>query len=98
MVEEIVKFLKHPEWRHQHLWRRAIWRTMSRMGLTGLHSLPVNRRWVEIHRRRMQIQGLDPALVGKRIVQISDIHHSPVVSQRYLTHYILWINELKPDL
>jgi predicted MPP superfamily phosphohydrolase len=98
MVEDLKNYLKHPEWRRQHGWRRALWRTMSRLGLTGLHALPVNRRWVEIHRRKMPLRGLDPALEGLRLVQISDLHHSPVVSQRYLAHYILWINDLKPDL
>lgn len=98
MVEGIFKYLKQPEWRRQHLWRRAIWRTMSRVGLTGIHALPVNRRWVEIHRRRMPLRNLDPALAGMKIVQISDLHYSPVVLQRYLVQYILWINELKPDL
>ena len=98
MVDGLLNYLKHPEWRRQHRWRRAVWRTMSRIGLTGLHGLPVNRRWVEIHRRRMPVKGLDPDLVGRKIVQISDLHYSPVVSQRYLVQYVLWINDLKPDL
>ena len=46
MVEGLVNYLKTPEWRRQHRWRKAIWTTMSRVGLTGIHALPVNRRWV----------------------------------------------------
>src|SRR3712207_4314948 len=98
MVEGIFHYLKNPEWRRQHGWRKAIWMTMSRVGLTGMHALPVNRRWVEIHRRKMPFQGLDPALAGLRIVQISDLHYSPVVLQRYLIQYLVWVNELKPDV
>src|SRR5438874_11906782 len=98
MVEGVLKFLKHPEWRRQHRWRRAIWHTMSRMGLTGMHALPVNRRWVDIHRRKMPLKNLDPSLVGMKIVQVSDLHYSPLVWQRYLLQYIHWINDLKPDL
>jgi hypothetical protein len=71
---------------------------MSRVGLTGVHLLPLNRRWVEIHRRDMPLAGLDPRLEGLKIVQISDLHYSPVVWQRYLVQYILWINEMEPDL
>src|ERR1044071_7640566 len=98
MVEEIISYLKNPEWRRQHRWRQALWRTMSRVGLTGVHALPMNRRWVDIHRRKMPLANLDPANVGLKIVQISDLHYSPVVWQRYLVQHIKWINELDADL
>ncbi len=68
------------------------------MGLTGTHALPVNRRWVEIHRRKMPLKNLDPALEGLRIVQISDLHYSPMVWQRYLVQFVRWVNDLEPDL
>jgi predicted MPP superfamily phosphohydrolase len=98
MVEGLVHYLKTPEWRRQHRWRRAIWNTMARVGLTGVHALPVNRRWVDIQRRKMPIANLDPAFEGMRIVQISDLHYSPVVWQRYLVQHIAWLNDLQPDL
>ena len=71
---------------------------MSRLGLTGIHGLPLNRRWVEIHRRKMPLRGLDSAFAGMKIVQISDLHYSPVVWQRYLIQYLRWVNDLEPDL
>jgi len=71
---------------------------MARLGLTGMHALPVNRRWVDIHRRPMPLKNLDPAMVDWKIVQISDLHYSPVVWQRYLIQYLRWVNDLKPDL
>ena len=71
---------------------------MSHMGLTGVHALPMNRRWIEIHRRPMPLANLDPANAGMKIVQISDLHYSPVVWKRYLVQYIRWINELEADL
>jgi predicted MPP superfamily phosphohydrolase len=98
MVEALVEYLKYPEWRRQHRWRKAIWTTMSRVGLTGLHALPLSRRWVEIHRRPMPLRGLDPAFAGMKIVQISDLHYSPVVWQRYLVQYLRWVNDLEPDM
>jgi uncharacterized protein len=94
----LFDYLKEPEWRRQHRWRKAIWNTMSRMGLTGVHGLPLNRRWVDIHRRRMPLAGLDPSLAGLRLVQISDLHYSPVVWERYLLQFIGFINDLKPDV
>jgi uncharacterized protein len=98
MVEGILEYLKSPEWRRQHGWRRMIWSTMSRVGLTGAHALPLNRRWVDIHRRKMPLKNLDPAYEGMKIVQISDLHYSPVVWQRYLIQYLKWVNDLEPHL
>ena len=98
MIEEAREYLKNPDWRRQHRWRKALWTTVSRMGLTGIHALPLNRRWVDIHRRPMPLPDLDPAFEGFRLIQISDLHYSPVVWQRYLIQYIAWVNDLKPNL
>lgn len=98
MVEEFVSYLKNPHWGRQHAWRKAIWSSMARIGLTGVHALPVNRRWIDIHQRAMPMRNLDPALAGLKLVQISDLHYSPVVWSRYLAQFVDWINELEPDL
>jgi uncharacterized protein len=98
MFETFLNYLHTPDWRRQHNWRRAIWMNLHRFGLTGLHALPVNRRWVDIQRRPMPLAGLDPAFAGLKIVQVSDLHYSPVVWKRYLSQYITFINDLEPDL
>jgi predicted MPP superfamily phosphohydrolase len=98
MLDSVKKYLDHPEWRHQHRWRKAIWNNLARVGLTGIHTLPMNRRWVDIHRRAMPMVNLDPAMEGFKIVQISDLHYSPVVWRRYLFQYIRWVNEIQPDV
>jgi predicted MPP superfamily phosphohydrolase len=83
---------------HEHPVRRAIWKTLARVGATGMHALPVSRHWVEIHERPMPLAGLHPQLASLRIVQISDIHYSPVVWKQYLEQYFDLINDLHPDL
>ena len=98
MVDFIKQYLKQPKWRQQHKWRSAIWHTMARLGLTGLHALPLHRRWIELANVGMSLNGLDPAFENFRIVQISDLHHSPVVWSRYLLQHIQHINELEPNL
>jgi predicted MPP superfamily phosphohydrolase len=98
MIEGVKDYLKTPDWRKQHGWRKAVWMTMSRLGLTGVHALPLNRRWVDIHRRPMPLKGLDPRLAGLKIVQLSDLHYSPVVWAPYLVQYMRWVNDLEPDL
>src|SRR5438105_3098551 len=97
-MQSVVDYLKRPEWKRQHRLRKALWHTMNHMGLTGVHALPLNKRWVEIHRRPMPLVNLDPGLEGMKLVQISDLHYSPVVWERYLLQFIAWINELEPDI
>jgi predicted MPP superfamily phosphohydrolase len=92
------QYLKTPDWRRQHGWRRLMWMSMSRIGLTGVHALPLHRRWVEFHRRKMPLVGLDPQLAGLKIVQLSDLHYSPVVWAPYLVQYMRWVSDLEPDL
>src|SRR3954466_11494436 len=98
MVDAVKNFLKTPHWRGEHQWRNENWNTMPHMGLTGVQALPMNKRWIESHGSKMPLQNLDPANVGMKIVQISDLHYSPVVWQRYLVQHIKWINELEADL
>ena len=97
-MNPVADYFRNPVWQRQHRWRKAIWTTVSRVGLTGIHTLPMNRRWVEIHRRRMPLPNLDPKLNGFKLVQISDLHYSPVVWKKYLNQYIGWVNDLEPDL
>jgi predicted MPP superfamily phosphohydrolase len=98
MVEELKQYLQTADWQKQHRWRKAIFDAMARLGLTGVHALPINRRWVDIHRRQMPMFNLDPTFAGMKIVQISDLHYSPVVWRRYLVQFVRWVNELEPDL
>jgi len=57
-------------------------------GLTGVHALPLNRRWVEIIAENAA-GGLDQSLAGLKLVQISDLHYSPVV-WRISVQFIRW--------
>jgi uncharacterized protein len=98
VAKSLIDYLHTPNWRRQHAWRWAVWKNMARVGLTGLHALPVSKLWVETHRRPMPYKTLDPKLVGMRIVQMSDLHYSPMVWSRYLNQFVQWVNELKPDL
>src|SRR5688500_20400844 len=98
MVEGVKQYLKNADWRKQHGWRRALWMTMSRFGLTGAHALPMNRRWVEISRHKMPLINLDPNCAGLRMVQLSDLHHSPGVGQPDLIQSMRLVNELDADV
>jgi len=96
MIERLRKVMASRH--HAHPVRRGIWRVMARMGMTGMHALPVSRRWVEIHRRTMALTGLSPDMAGFRLVQLSDLHYSPVVWKRYIEQYLEFVNRLRPDV
>lgn len=98
MVRSLLHFLNTPNWDRQHRWRTLVWNGMAGLGLTGVHALPVSRHWVEVHRRNISMPHLDPAFQGFRIVQISDLHYSPMVWSQYLRQFVAWVNELQPDL
>ncbi len=46
----------------------------------------------------MPLRGLDRGLAGLTIIQISDLHYSPVVWRRYLLQFVHWVNQLHPDI
>lgn len=78
--------------------RQRVWHTLSRLGLTGLHSGPIHRAWLDVRRLAMPLRGLDPAFEGFRIAQISDLHVSPVVWRGFLAEQLKHVADLKPDL
>ena len=96
-MRSLVKYIQNPRWPRQQ-WRRAVWQVMANIGLTGLHALPLRKQWVEFALCPMPIQHLPPALDGMTLVQISDLHYSPLVWGKYLDQYIQWINELSPGI
>jgi predicted MPP superfamily phosphohydrolase len=100
MVDKLVRQLRNPapDWDQPHAWRRAVWQTANRLGLTGVHALPLNPSWIDIQKHEMPLRGLDDGHVGMRIVQLSDLHYSPFVWSGYLKQHLRFVNELNPDL
>jgi predicted MPP superfamily phosphohydrolase len=56
------------------------------------------RRTARVRTVRITLAGLDPALEGLRIVQISDIHVGPTIKQGYLQAIVDRVNALDPDV
>jgi uncharacterized protein len=54
--------------------------------------------WLEITTRAMPIAGLPRSLVGKRLVQLSDIHLGPHVKDAYVFDTFARVRALDPDL
>jgi predicted MPP superfamily phosphohydrolase len=58
----------------------------------------VEPHWVEYVRRDLPIAGLPAALEGKTLVQLSDLHVGPQVSDDFLVRHFQLVEELEPDV
>lgn len=67
------------------------------LAVTGLGFLNA-RLPARVKRVDIPLPGLDPALAGFRIVQISDIHVGPTIKERYLQAIVDRVNALEPDV
>ena len=56
------------------------------------------RRTPAVRRVDVPIANLPPALVGLRIVQISDLHIGPTIKAPFVERVVARVNELQPDL
>lgn len=64
---------------------------------TFLYTWRIEPHWVEVVERSMPLQGLPSSMVGKRLVQVSDLHAGEVVDQSYLIATMERIEGLRPD-
>ena len=80
--------------------RRFITLGASALGVaaaTGLYAWQIEPFWVEIVRRPMPLANLPQELVGKTLLQVSDIHVGPNVSSDYLIRSLVAAQSLEPD-
>jgi uncharacterized protein len=68
------------------------------IGSVGAYSFLFAPRHFQIVRQTRAIRGLPPELDGLRLVQLTDIHHGPNLSLRYVRRVIAAANALKPDI
>jgi hypothetical protein len=78
--------------------RRAVFRTASSVALGGLCGWAAEEGGIRVVHRPLPLRGLGEELEGKKIVHVSDLHHSPIVLGRYLRRAVAVINKLRPDL
>ena len=85
-------------WKRSHRARRALWQSLNHVGLTGLHTAPAHRSWLHVERLDMPLPGLGDKWVGKRLIQISDLHLSPFVTRTFLRRQLDHVTDLRPDV
>jgi predicted MPP superfamily phosphohydrolase len=65
--------------------------------LAGLYTWRVEPEWLEFIHRELPIAHLPPALAGKTLVQLSDIHIGPQVDDDYIRRTFDAVTALAPD-
>lgn len=73
--------------------------TVSMLGIgTGAYTWLWEPHWLEIVERPLPIARLPEALIGKRLVQLSDLHIGAKVDDDYLRDTFDQVRNLKPDI
>jgi predicted MPP superfamily phosphohydrolase len=77
--------------------RRFFKLSLASTAVTGLYAWRVEPHWVEFVPRPLPIKGLPRDLIGRTLVQLSDLHIGPLVDDDYLRHTFDRVSELRPD-
>jgi len=64
----------------------------------GLYAWRIEPHWVEVVRRDLPIAGLPKALMGRSLIQLSDIHIGPDVDSDYIAAQFALVSSLRPDI
>ncbi len=64
----------------------------------GTYAVALEPSWIEVRRVGIPVRGLPPTLDGLRVVHISDIHRSDLVSGHYVTEAVQMALALAPEL
>jgi hypothetical protein len=75
--------------------RRRQWRQTF---AAFLHTAMIEPRQIEITHRPIKLSKLPSEFHGFRVVQLSDIHHSPFLSEQEIASAVSRANDLRPDL
>jgi predicted MPP superfamily phosphohydrolase len=83
---------------HRRKWLRGALASVA--GLAGMVAYTIywEPHWVQVVRRPLPIASLPETLVGKTLVQLSDIHISSRVSDDYLKRCFELVAELSPEI
>jgi predicted MPP superfamily phosphohydrolase len=78
--------------------RRSLGGLTATAASAFLYTWRVEPHWLEVVERPIRIVGLPTPLVGKRMLQFSDLHAGPIVDQSFLLEAVEQSAQLKPDL
>src|SRR5688500_12036826 len=82
--------------RRQFLVRSALGSAVAALGV-GAYTWRWEPHWVEFVKLTMPVANLPEALVGKRLVHLTDLHIGPRVSQDFLIETFAEVQRLAPE-
>ena len=83
--------------RREFVVRGAAAMTVGAAGIVG-YTIGIEPHWEHVVRQDLPIVGLPAALVGRKLVQISDLHVGPKVSDAYIAECLGRVATLTPDI
>ena len=75
-----------------------LWNAFCTASILGIWPRFIEPRLLEISQISLKIPQLPPSLAGTKIVQLSDLHINPSISDSYLKKVTKSINAQKPDI
>ncbi|QJW97903.1 metallophosphoesterase [Frigoriglobus tundricola] len=78
--------------------RRFLLGTASAAAAVGAYTWRVEPHWVTVTRRDLPVRNLPPALAGRTLAQVSDLHVCPRVDTEYLGAALREVSALQPDI
>src|SRR5688500_8985063 len=64
----------------------------------GSYTFLIEPHWLEVVRRPLPLKGLPPALAGRTVAHLSDIHVGPLMSDDFVIETFRRVAALKPDV
>ncbi len=79
--------------------RRKLLRYSLAAGCLGLggYVWQIEPRWTAYEKRELQVPGLSDDLIGKTLIQFSDLHIGRKVADNYLLNQFAYVRSLRPD-
>lgn len=77
--------------------KRTLWSGLGIGIASGLYAWQIEPFWLEFVHRKMTVQNLPNHLIGKKLVQISDMHVGNRFDYQYLIESLKKAQSLKPD-
>ena len=96
-MNEILLARGRDGWSGTAFLKKALWSAAGSCALGGLYAWNFEEHWLRIEQRDMPLPDLGSGLEGATLAQISDLHCSPIVLERYLRQCVQKINELGVD-
>lgn len=78
--------------------KRAFWGTAGTGMLTGLYTWQIEPFWLEFVKKKMPVKNLPKQLIGKTLMQISDIHVGNDFDYQYIIESFKEAQNYNPDL